>query len=103
MAIAGKAGVDRQLLLEALSKGSADSFAVRNHGMKAMLPRLFPEDAFSTCYALKDLGYALALAQSVGIEASGATHAEALYRRSAASGNENRYYPAVLDLIDPPK
>ena len=42
-----------------LSKGSADSFALRNHGMKAMLPEEFPERAFSVEYALKDLRYAI--------------------------------------------
>jgi 3-hydroxyisobutyrate dehydrogenase-like beta-hydroxyacid dehydrogenase len=102
LAIAGKAGMDRKVLLEALSKGSADSFAVRNHGMKAMLPRVFPTDAFSTRYALKDLSYALALAKSAGVDATAAKHAEALYARSAEAGNAELYYPAVLNLIDPP-
>ena len=60
------------MLLDALSKGSADSFALRNHGRNAMLPRSYPERAFSTRYALKDLGYALALAAQAGIDASGA-------------------------------
>ena len=69
MAIGSKAGVDETLLLQALSNGSADSFALRNHGMKAMLPRNFPADAFSTGYALKDIGYALDLAEQSGIEA----------------------------------
>ncbi|HUN51981.1 MAG TPA: NAD-binding protein [Candidatus Sulfotelmatobacter sp.] len=103
LAIAGRAGMDRKLLLEGLSKGSADSFAVRNHGMKSMLPRRFATDAFSTRYALKDLSYALALAQSVGVEASGAKHAQALYTRSAEAGNAEVYYPAVVNLLDPPK
>ena len=34
LAIAKRAGLDQVLLFEALSKGSADSFALRNHGMK---------------------------------------------------------------------
>ena len=36
-AIGARAGVDPEKLFMALSKGSADSFALRNHGMKAML------------------------------------------------------------------
>ena len=101
LAIAGNAGMDRKLLLEALSKGSADSFALRNHAVKAMLPRVYPEDAFSTRYALKDLSYALALAQSVGVDASAARHAQTLYMRSAEAGHSEQYYPAIADFIDP--
>ena len=59
VAVAKHNGVDPKLLLDTLSKGSADSFALRNHGMKAIVPGHFPERAFSTEYALKDLSYAL--------------------------------------------
>src|SRR5262249_6418724 len=44
--VAKSAGVDPKLLLETLSKGSADSFALRNHGLKAIVPGVFPERAF---------------------------------------------------------
>ena len=72
LAIGRHSGVEPEALLEALSKGSADSFALRHHGRNAMLPRSYPERAFSTRYALKDLEYALALAAQAGIEAPGA-------------------------------
>lgn len=62
METATRAGLDARVLFETLAKGSADSFALRNHGMKAMLPGAFPERAFSTEYARKDLTYALDLA-----------------------------------------
>ena len=62
VAVAKRNGVDPALLLDTLSKGSADSFALRNHGLKAIVPGNFPERAFSTEYALKDLSYALELA-----------------------------------------
>ena len=68
VAVAKHNGVDPKLLLDTLSKGSADSFALRNHGMKAIVPGNFPERAFSTEYALKDLSYALELAADAGIE-----------------------------------
>ena len=46
-AIGERAGVDRQRCCSMRSsKGSADSFALRNHGMKAVLPGEFPERAF---------------------------------------------------------
>ncbi len=42
LTIARAHGVDGKILFETLTKGSADSFALRNHGMKAMLPGVFP-------------------------------------------------------------
>ena len=42
VAVAKHNGVDPKLLLDTLSKGSADSFALRNHGMKAIVPGIFP-------------------------------------------------------------
>jgi 3-hydroxyisobutyrate dehydrogenase-like beta-hydroxyacid dehydrogenase len=76
-AIAERAGVDPALLFDALSKGSADSFALRNHGMKSMLPGKFPERAFSVEYARKDLAYALRLARATGVDARGARTVDA--------------------------
>ena len=61
--LARKAGLSPQRLFETLATGSADSFALRNHGMKALLRDEFPERAYSVEYALKDLGYALDLAK----------------------------------------
>ena len=72
VAVAKRNGVDPALLLDTLSKGSADSFALRNHGIKAIVPGNFPERAFSTEYALKDLSYALELAEDAGIKLRGA-------------------------------
>jgi 3-hydroxyisobutyrate dehydrogenase-like beta-hydroxyacid dehydrogenase len=72
LAIGRHSGIAPEVLLEALSKGSADSFALRHHGRNAMLPRSYPERAFSTRYAHKDLAYALALAAQAGIDAPGA-------------------------------
>ena len=72
VAVAKRSGVDPALLLGTLSKGSADSFALRNHGVKAIVPGNFPERAFSTEYALKDLSYALELAADAGIKIRGA-------------------------------
>jgi len=100
IAIARHAGLDGQTLFETLMKGSADSFALRNHGMKAILPGVFPERAFSTDYARKDLSYALALADQVGVTAHGAETADRLLRRAAESGHGQLYWPVVSRLID---
>ncbi|MDE2580648.1 MAG: NAD(P)-dependent oxidoreductase, partial [Rhodospirillales bacterium] len=50
MALGRRHGVPPEVLLPTVAKGSGDSFVLRSHGMKAMLPRVFPERAFSTRY-----------------------------------------------------
>ena len=68
-AIAETAGIETQALFEAFSKGSADSFALRNHGLKAVAARLFPERTFSAEYMLKDISYALEMAEDAKVDA----------------------------------
>ena len=79
------AGVDPAMLFDTLAKGSADSFALRNHGMKAMLPDDFPKGAFPTDYALKDISYALDLAALTGFRTPGAELARAGCRAARES------------------
>ncbi len=98
-AIGTRSGVDPQLLFDTLSKGSADSFALRNHGMKAIIPGEFPERAFSVDYARKDLSYALRLAQDSAIDASGARNADGWLRRASEAGDGKRYFPVVSRLL----
>ena len=100
LAIGGRAGVDERLLLETLSKGSADSFALRNHAMKAMLPRQFPENAFCAEYAMKDLGYALELARAGGIEAAGAELVRERLGAVIAGGHGRKYWPVLLAAVE---
>jgi 3-hydroxyisobutyrate dehydrogenase-like beta-hydroxyacid dehydrogenase len=102
LAIGRAAGVDGTVLFETLGKGSADSFALRNHGMKAMLPGDFPKSAFPTDYAIKDIAYALELAADAGIGAEGAALALRTLRRSSQAGNGARYFPALIELYDQP-
>ncbi|MEO8040747.1 MAG: NAD(P)-dependent oxidoreductase, partial [Betaproteobacteria bacterium] len=71
-AIARRAGLDPALLFDTLAKGSADSFALRNHGIKAIIPQSFPPRTFSVEYAKKDLADALELAADTGVDAAGA-------------------------------
>lgn len=100
LAIAKRAGVDAKLLFDTLAKGSADSFALRNHGMKAVLPGEFPERAFSAVYARKDIGYALQLAEEVGVAADAARHADSLLARAIDRGEGDLYWPVVSRVID---
>jgi 3-hydroxyisobutyrate dehydrogenase len=99
LAIARESGVQPEVLLDALSKGSADSFALRNHARNAMLPRSYPERAFSTRYALKDLEYALALAAQAGVEAAGARLVRERLTQAIATGDGERYWPVIAEHI----
>ena len=99
LAIGRSAGIDPAVMFSALSKGSADSFALRNHGMKAMLLDTFPQDAFSTAYAMKDLGYALELARDVGLEASGAQLVQERFKQAIDAGFHDSYFPVVSRVI----
>lgn len=99
-AIARRAGVDPQVLLETFTRGSADSFALRNHGVKAILPGDFPERAFPVEYARKDLRYALALAEQTGVQALGARNVDHWFEAALAQGHGNRYFPVISRVID---
>jgi 3-hydroxyisobutyrate dehydrogenase len=100
VAVASRSGVDPALLLDTLSKGSADSFALRNHGIKAIVPGNFPERAFSTEYALKDLSYALELADDAGIKIRGAGLIGEILQEAIDAGDGAAYFPVIARLID---
>lgn len=93
-------GLDGKILFETLTKGSADSFALRNHGLKALLPGVFPERAFSTEYALKDLGYAIEMAEEEGVPALGADVAREVMERAVELGYGKEYWPVLIKAIE---
>ncbi|TCU63779.1 hypothetical protein EDE08_11867 [Bradyrhizobium sp. R2.2-H] len=101
VAIAKHSGVEPKLLLETLSKGSADSFALRNHGMKAIVAREFPLRAFSTEYAMKDLSYALELGAQTGLDLRGAALMRTIFQETIDKGMGDAYFPVIAKLIDP--
>jgi 3-hydroxyisobutyrate dehydrogenase-like beta-hydroxyacid dehydrogenase len=100
LALGRRAGVDPALLFDALGKGSADSFALRNHGMKAMLPGEYPERAFSVEYAAKDNGYALELGRESGVRLLGAETVAARFDEARAAGAGGAYYPVIAKIVD---
>jgi len=99
MVLGERAGVQPAVLLDAVSKGSGDSFVLRNHGRKAMLPREFPEKSFPPEYVLKDLGYVLELASQTKLTAHVAELAQRYYA-ATAGGWSGRYFPAVIEVVD---
>ena len=99
LALVGHAGIDPALAFDVLSKGSADSFALRNHGMKAMLKGDYPEKAFSSEYALKDIRYALRLAEEGGMFLHGADNAKEIIKKAIRAGYGKEYFPALAKVI----
>ena len=101
IALGRRNGVPPELLLGTVAKGSGDSFVLRSHGMKAMVPRVFPERAFSTRYAMKDLSYALELARDAGVAVPGAELTMQRLQAAERAGHGDEYHPVVLEVIDP--
>jgi 3-hydroxyisobutyrate dehydrogenase len=99
ISIAEASGVDGKLLFETMSKGSADSFVLRNHGLKHLVPQDYPEQAFSVRYAVKDLSYARELAQQSGVSARGADLVAQMFEESIAAGDGERYTPVIRRLM----
>ena len=101
LTIGRRAGLDDALLLDTLAKGSADSFVLRNHGVKAMLPGVFPLHAFSINYMIKDMNYALDLAEETGVSVKGARTTNEVLEEGANGPLAEAYWPAMLAVIDP--
>ena len=100
MVLGERAGVAPEVLLDAVSKGSGDSFVLRNHGRKAMLPRDFPDKAFSPEYVLKDIGNVFALAEQTGVAIPAAETARRYYETAVTQGLSGRYFPGVIELVE---
>ena len=100
LTIAGRAGLDEELFLQTVAKSSGDSFALQNHAMKAMLPRDYPEGAFSVRYALKDLAYALDLAAAENVAAKGGELARERLEQAVSDGHGEQYHPVIREVID---
>lgn len=98
--VAERAGVSPERLAAAVSLGSGDSFALRNHGLKAMVPRTFPEKAFSMPYAIKDIGYTIELAEQVGVEPRLPRLAAQYYQAAIDGGLGDKYFPAIIEVVD---
>lgn len=95
-----RAGFDGETLFNLLSKGSADSFVLRNHGMKSLVPDSFPEKVFPLVYAIKDAGLALNLAREADFEPHIANYTYDLMCRARDAGFGQNYHPAIVQLVD---
>ena len=99
MAIATRAGADRARVFEILSRGSADSYVLRKHGTH-MANGDYPDDQFPTSYSLKDLRYALDLAERSGVDAKGAKLVEERFVEAIERGFGHLYSPVIYRLFE---
>ena len=96
LAIGRQSGVAPEVLLDALSRGSADSFALRNHGKNAMLPRTYPERAFSTRYAQRTWSMRSRWRNRRGSNHPGPVRCER-FARAIEAGDGDRYWPVIAE------
>ncbi len=92
--------LDADRLLDAVAKGSGDSFVLRNHGRKAMAPRIFPDKSFPPEYVLKDIGYVFELASETGTQIPSAAMTRTYYEAAVANGLGGEYFHGVIRLIE---
>lgn len=98
--IGRRAGVDGELLFETLSRGSADSFVLRKHGMQYMVKGDFPDDVFPVTYSLKDLSYALKLAEETNVDAATGKLVEQRFKDAIEAGYGDLYGPVLYKLLE---
>lgn len=101
LAMARHTGVADEVFLQVLGIGTADSFALRNHCTKSMIPGTFATGTYSTRYAIKDAGYCLKLADDAGVDAKGGRLALDRLQEAEAAGFGAQYYPVFYNVIDP--
>ena len=64
-----------------------------------MVPGTFPLKQFPARYALKDLSYALLLAEDGGVEVPGAELAGRMLEKAIAMGNGEEYWPTIIKAV----
>jgi 3-hydroxyisobutyrate dehydrogenase-like beta-hydroxyacid dehydrogenase len=100
LTIGRRAGMDGEALFNLLAQGSADSFVLRNHGLKSLVRDQFPEKTFPMTYAIKDASLALALAEQGDFEPRIAQYTYNLMCKARDAGFALNYHPAIVQLVD---
>lgn len=100
LTIARRSGIDGEVLFNTLSRGSADSFVLRNHGMKSLVPDTFPEKVFPLNYAIKDAALALELARQADFKPRIAQYTHQVLCQARDAGFGLNYHPAIVQVID---
>ena len=100
LTIGREAGMDGGHLLDIINKSSGASFVGINHGLKAMVPGKFPLKQFPARYALKDLSYALQLADESGVVVPGAELVGKMLKKAIDIGNGDEYWPTIIKTVE---
>jgi 3-hydroxyisobutyrate dehydrogenase-like beta-hydroxyacid dehydrogenase len=87
-------------MIDAVSKGSGDSYALRNHAVKSLLPRKYPENSFPPEYKIKDLNYLLELGAELGSPLRSMQLAHSYYEEALKRGFGGRYFTVVREVIE---
>jgi 3-hydroxyisobutyrate dehydrogenase-like beta-hydroxyacid dehydrogenase len=95
-----KAGVKPDILYNTLSKGSADSFVLRNHVKNFVMQGKFDEGVFPVDYIMKDLNLALVTADQYRVPQYFGSLAYQAYEHARAAGHAKQYYPAVIQVLE---
>ncbi len=98
LTLAGKAGLDPSIMLEAVSKGAAGSWAVDNLGTR-MATRDF-EPMFMIDLQQKDLRHALDTARSLGLPLPGSSLVHQLLTANQAAGEGREGTQALVKTIE---
>jgi 3-hydroxyisobutyrate dehydrogenase len=96
MVLGVKAGVKPDVLFDALSSGSANSFVLQNHFKNCVMKGKFEEGVFPIDYVLKDLGLALSTAAALRVPLHFGALAAQHFVLAGASGESQRYIVAVI-------
>ena len=95
-----KAGVDADVLYESLSRGSGDSFVLRNHYKNNALKGVFKKGVFPVNYILKDLDLALTTGKEYKVPLYFGALAAQAYEQARAAGYEEEYHPVVIRALE---
>ena len=95
-----KAGVKPDVLIKALSKGSADSFVLQNHIKKFVLKGKFEKEVFAVDNIMKDLDLARHTAANFHVPQYFGQMAYQTYEWARAAGYRERYYPVVIKVLE---
>ena len=82
-----------------LSKGSADSFALRNHGMKAMLKDDYPGEGLFLGVRAEGHPLRAAPGRGGGPVPAGADNAKEIIKKAIRAGYGKEYFPALAKVV----
>ena len=95
-----KAGVKPDTLFNALSQGSANSYALQNHFKNFVFKGKFEKGVFPVEYIIKDIKLALKTAESFHIPQYFGSVALQAYEAAVAAGYGEQYYPVVVKCLE---